>query len=239
MRVVGEDENRRVIGRLVTPPAAPVSFPLAADGAEHFATHDVGAARLDQLVARADVRLVAGLISVPVAALPDRYEDLLQRTLPLDAAEIYELRRFQPGFADLCAELAARDVPDTVQHDDLHMANVYEHGERLLLLDWGDASIAHPFASLVVTFRFLEERNGLPRGDPWFARLRDAYLEPWGQGLVGTFELAMRVGTFAHTFAWTRQRDSLPHSARPEFDTGYSMMLRRAVAQPQELSDGT
>jgi hypothetical protein len=72
-----------------------------------------------------------------VAALPARYADLLQRTLPLEAAEIDELRRFQSGFAELCAELAARDVPDTVQHDDLHMANVYEHGERLLLLDWG------------------------------------------------------------------------------------------------------
>ena len=187
----------------------------------------------------ADEHLAHLVPDLRVAALPARYEDLLQRTLPLAAAEIDELRRFQPGFADLCAELAARDVPDTVQHDDLHMANVYEHGERLLLLDWGDASIAHPFASLVVTFRFLEERNRLPRGDPWFARLRDAYLEPWGQGLVGTFELAMRVGTFAHTFAWTRQRDALPHSARPEFDTGYSIILRRAVAQTQEFSDGT
>ena len=54
------------------------------------------------------------------------------------------------------------------------MANVYAQGERLRLLDWGDASISHPFASLVVTFRFLEERNRLPRADPWFARLRDA-----------------------------------------------------------------
>jgi hypothetical protein len=66
MRVVGEDEYRRVIGRLVTPPAAPLSFPLTPDGAEHVAAHDVGAPRLDQLVARADVRLVAGLTSVPV-----------------------------------------------------------------------------------------------------------------------------------------------------------------------------
>jgi hypothetical protein len=43
-----------------------------------------------------------------------------------------------------------------------------------LVLDWGDSSISHPFVSLVVTFRFLEEVNELPPGDPWFARLRDA-----------------------------------------------------------------
>jgi hypothetical protein len=59
------------------------------------------------------------------------------------------------------------------------MANVYSDGGRLRVLDWGDASISHPFASLLVTFRFLEEVTRLQPEDPWFARLHDAYLEPW------------------------------------------------------------
>jgi hypothetical protein len=167
-----------------------------------------------------------------VATLPAWYEDLLQHDLPLEGDEIGRLRRFAARFAELCEELVAHDVPETVQHDDLHMANVYAHGEQLRLLDWGDASISHPFASLVVTFRFLEEVNGLPPDDAWFARLRVAYLEPWGRGLSGTFELAIRVGTFAHTIAWVRQRDHLPEAARSEFDRGYRIVLRRAVAQP-------
>jgi hypothetical protein len=169
-----------------------------------------------------------------VATLPARYEDLLRHDLPLASDEIGRLRRFAARFAELCGELAAHDVPETVQHDDLHMANVYAQGERLRLLDWGDASISHPFASLVVTFRFLEEMNKLPPADPWFARLRDAYLEPWGSGLAGTFALAIRVGTFAHTFAWARQRDALPAEARPEFDSRFPIVLRRAVAQTLE-----
>jgi hypothetical protein len=169
-----------------------------------------------------------------VATLPDRYEDLLQHDLPLEGEEIGRLRRFAARFAELCHELAAHDVPETVQHDDLHMANVYAQGDRLRLLDWGDASISHPFASLVVTFRFLEEINKLPPADPWFARLRDAYLEPWGRGLAGTFALAIRVGTFAHTFAWARQRDHLPDEARPAFDRWFPIVLRRAVAQTLE-----
>jgi hypothetical protein len=111
------------------------------------------------------------------------------------------------------------------------MRNVYPQGRRLRLLDWGDASISHPFASLVVTFRFLEEITKLPLGDPWFARLRDAYLEPWGRGLVAAFALAMRIGAFAHSIAWARQRDHLPDEARTEFDTGFAIVLRRALAQ--------
>jgi hypothetical protein len=169
-----------------------------------------------------------------VATLPARYEDLLRQDLPLEHEEVDRLRRFAPRFEELCDELAALDIPDTVQHDDLHMANVYARGGRLRLLDWGDASVSHPFASLVVTFRFLEERNKLPPADPWFARLRDAYLEPWGRGLAAAFALAIRVGTFAHTFAWTRQRDALPERARPEFDRFFPVVLRRAVAQTVE-----
>jgi hypothetical protein len=178
--------------------------------------------------------LAHGVPDLRLAALPERYEDLLRQALPLERDEIERLRGFMPRFTELCDELAARKVPETVQHDDLHMANVYADGGRLRVLDWGDSSISHPFSSLVVTFRFLEEINGLVPGDPWFARLRDAYLEPWGRGLAGTFALAVRVGTFAHTFAWARQREHLPVQARPEFDTWYAVVLRRALANTIE-----
>jgi hypothetical protein len=178
--------------------------------------------------------LAHGVPDLRVAKLPARYEELLQRDLPLESYEIDRLRAFAPRFTNLCGELAAYDLPETVQHDDLHHANVYAQGERLRLLDWGDASISHPFASLVVTFRFLDEINKLPPGDPWFGRLRDAYLEPWGRGLTGAFALAIRVGSFAHTFAWARQRDQLPEAARLEFDRRFPIVLRRAIAQTRE-----
>jgi hypothetical protein len=161
-----------------------------------------------------------------VETLPENYEDLLRGELPPDAID--RLRKFAPRFAELCAELAAHDVPETIQHDDLHMANVYGQDEQLRVLDWGDSSISHPFASLVVTFRFLEEVTKLPPDDPWFTRLRDAYLEPWGSGNEDVFALAMRVGTFAHTIAWARQRDHEPEEARADFDP---VVLRRALAQ--------
>ncbi len=180
--------------------------------------------------AHAEDHLAHGVPDFRVATLSARYEDLLQQDLPLEQDEIGRLREFAPLFAELCGELVEHGVTETVQHDDLHMTNLYVQGERFRVLDWGDASISHPFASLVVTFRFLEERNKLPPADPWFARLRDAYLEPWGNGLAGTFALAIRVGAFAHTLAWARQRDHLPEAARARFDRGFSIVLRRAIA---------
>jgi len=181
--------------------------------------------------AHAQGQLAHGVPDLRAATLPARYEELLQRELPLERDGIDRLRGFSPRFAELCADLAPHDVPETSHHDDLHMANLYADGERLCVLDWGDSTISHPFASLVVTIRYLEERTKLPPTDPWFARLRDAYLEPWGSDLLDVFALALRVGAFAHTFAWVRQRDHLPEEARPEFDKGFAIILRRALAQ--------
>jgi hypothetical protein len=173
-----------------------------------------------------------GVPDLRLARWPARYDDLAQRgDMPLEEGEVRTLRQFAARFSELCAELAAYGIPATVQHDDLHIANVYKQGEQLRFLDWGDSSISHPFASVVVTFRFLEQINGLAPGDAWFQRLRDAYLEPWGGGLGDALALAIRLGSFAHCFAWTRQRDALPQAARAEFDQEFSIVLRRAIAQ--------
>lgn len=175
--------------------------------------------------------LAHGVPDLHTRTLPDRYEVLVGPDLPLDDGDKERLRRFAPSFAALCRELAEHGPRDTVQHDDLHLTNVYVRDRRPRVLDWGDASIGHPFVSLVVTFRFLEETNGLLPRDPWFTRLRDAYLEPWGRDLTDTFALAMRVGAFAHAIAQMRQRDALPAGARTDLDRNLSIVLRRAISR--------
>jgi hypothetical protein len=166
-----------------------------------------------------------------LATLPSRYDDLLRSELPLAQEEILRLRRFADQFADLCHDLVNQGVSDTVQHDDLHAWNVYGKRDRWRVLDWGDASISHPFFSLVVTFRFLEETNALRVTDPWFRRLRDAYLEPWGPGLGDVFDLAMRIGTLTHPLVELRHRATLAPPQRTRFDEGMRVWLGRAIAE--------
>lgn len=226
-RVLAEDEQRSwllladagtPVGAYGNPPKAwlevlPRYAELQRGEASHAADH-----------------LEHGVPDLRLAALPDRYDELLQPELPLDDGERERLRRFEPHFVDLCAELAGFGIPASVQHDDLHHANVYDDGRTLRVLDWGDSCIGHPFASLVVTFLFLEHVNKLTPGDPWFPRLRDAYLEPWGLGLEEVFALALRVGTVAHAFAWTRQRAHLPERELAMFDEHFRTLLERVVA---------
>ena len=180
-----------------------------------------------------DDHLAHGVLDLRVEQLPARYADLLGRDLPLDATEVAALRRFEPRFVELCAEAAAESPGDTIQHDDLHVNGVWIRDDVMRVMDWGDASIGHPFFSLYVTFRFLEmpEYGGLAAGDPWFARIRNAYLAPWGgTALVPAFERALRIAAFAHAIAWLRHRDPLSPEARAGFDEEYAVVLRRALA---------
>jgi hypothetical protein len=133
-------------------------------------------------------------------------------------------------------ELDGVGIGSTTQHDDLHMNNVYVKDRVLRVLDWGEASISHPFFSLLETFRFLAELNLLPSDDAWFATLRDAYLEPWGSDRRATFELAIRVGGRAHTIAWLHERDALPPADRPGFDGGFAHILRLALRRALDPS---
>jgi hypothetical protein len=180
---------------------------------------------------RVPEHLAGGVPDLRPTTWPARYGDLAGRDLPLTPGEAGRLREFAPGFAELCARLEDYRVPDSIQHDDLHTGSLYRRGTRLRVLDWGDASVSHPFVSLVVTFRFLEEVTRLPPGDRWYARLRDAYAEPWGRGLAGACDLAVRVGAFVHAFAWARQRDALTPEELPGFDAGFAIILRRALAR--------
>jgi hypothetical protein len=172
--------------------------------------------------------LERGVPDLRLERLSARYEELVRSPLPLDAAERAALTAFAPRFGELCDELADDGIGASVQHDDLHPYNVYLRGGALRILDWGDASIAHPFFSLFETFRFLERINRSGPDDPWFARLRDAYLEPWGAD-PASFDLALRVGGFAHAIAWVHQRDALREADRAEFDVGFDEILRLAM----------
>ncbi len=171
----------------------------------------------------------AGVPDLRLELLSARYEELLAIGLPLAPNEAAALEAFRQPFAELCAELDSRGIGSTVQHDDLHMNNVYVKGDSIRVLDWGDASIGHPFFSLFETFRFLVELNRLDLGDAWFGRLRDAYLEPWGPGHVETFDLALRIAGSARAIAWIDQRNALTQRDRPAFDAAFVGLLRIAL----------
>ena len=112
-------------------------------------------------------------------------------------------------YAELCRRLVDSGIPATLQHDDLHDANVFVGDGRHRFFDWGDASVAHPFLSLCVPLRVAGQAIGVPNGDPVLLRLRDAYLEPWSAygspaALRELADTALRVSTLPRAMTWRR-----------------------------------
>ena len=168
-----------------------------------------------------------------LAAFPALYGAMLARDLPLERSDVARLRAFATRFAELCAELAGAGVPETIQHDDLHGMNVFPHDRGWRILDWGDSCLSHPFLTAFVTFIHIEETKGRPSDDPWVSRLRDAYLEPWGRPveLREAFELALRLGPFAHVFKELRVLDTIAEEEeRRRFVSGLPAVLAFCLA---------
>ena len=168
--------------------------------------------------------LAAGVPDRRTASLPRLLAEVLEDDDAVRAGhgngltddERHRLRdRELPRFADLCDELGALPIRDTIQHDDLHGGQVFVRDGHWRILDWGDACVSHPFASLVVPLRSLVHRGVVADGSPEIDRLRDAYLEPWTivatrVDLLRAAELARRVGFATRLLSW--------HHIVPHFD---------------------
>jgi Phosphotransferase enzyme family len=102
----------------------------------------------------------------------------LSRWLP--AYEIAELRSAAPRLSDMCAELASLPVPHTIVHGDLHLGNVARGEDGLVIFDWTDACVAHPFIDMIAI--------GYEEDEAVAARLLDAYLAEWS-GVASAAEL--------------------------------------------------
>ena len=135
-----------------------------------------------QIAAMPDAeRLVeAGAFDRGSAGLPETYEALIAERSSGQTEEEYEwLRALAPEVRQVCAELAAGPVPETINNDDFTYGSIFVRGGAYRFLDWGDACVSHPFFTLTVTQRVIEIKHALPVGSPEIARIRDAYLEPF------------------------------------------------------------
>lgn len=155
------------------------------------------------------------------ALLDDEESLLLGAEDGLDAGAYERLRAHRTEFAEHCRRLADSGVAPSVQHDDLHDGNVFVGDDGHRFFDWGDASVAHPFGTLLVTLNSVAHAFDLPAGDRTLARLRDAYLEPWSDRhdratLRGAARLAVRVTRVSRSLSWRRAL-ATPDPARARY----------------------
>ena len=168
--------------------------------------------------ARGEV-LDAGLPDASPAALPARFAEAVAATGFDD--DVARRRALVTDWAARLADAPGADLV-TVDHQDLHPGNILIRGPRFY--DWGDAVLAHPFASLLVALGGLARTLGVGPDDAAVRAARDAYLDGFADlaghdELVRTADLACRAAVVARALTWHRAVGGAgpdhPHAGAP------------------------
>lgn len=144
-----------------------------------------------RLLARMQVESAKRVDDLLAAGFPDRRLDILAEQIDevlayaaampatwrdaLSPAELDALFALAPRLRQMCKELAGYRVPHTLEHGDCHAANITMAGERLVVFDWSDACVAHPFFILFPFFTFYT----WPDVPDAHSRLEAVYLQAW------------------------------------------------------------
>lgn len=140
------------------------------------------------------------------------------------------LRGLGERVAATAGELERSGIAATIQHDDLHGGNVFVGTAGVRFFDWGDAAVAHPFATLVTTLNSVAYRLGADPDGPELDRLRDAYLEAWTDvlpraALHEVLGLALDLGRIGKSAAWARALAGVDAAALGTFGDAPAMWL--------------
>jgi len=157
-----------------------------------------------------------------------------QRSDRLTADERHALFSLHPRLAEALRALASLGIDDTLNHDDLHQSNVLVRDGRMVLFDWGDACVSHPFGTLAVTLRFAAQKTGRAQDSAEIVALRDAYLEPWSdrastRELRVAAELGHRIGEVSRTLTFDAVARAYP-GVIDTYPGGLAGSLRRVLA---------
>jgi hypothetical protein len=195
--------------------------------------------------------LALGIPDHRLAALPALYSKLLtdEASLMIDqekgltSSEFQQLQNPASRFGQICTDLAAYGIPESVNHGDFHDGNVLLKNGRITFFDWGDASVTHPFVSLRTFFVSIEIALKLDDYSftPEMAPLLDRYLEAWQkfaskEELLKAYRLSKPVASIVKALAWHQTISRLDGSLREEYAWIVPEVLKEYLVYEKMLS---
>lgn len=201
-----------------------------------------------ELAAQTDTLLDLGVPDRRLATLPARFEEMLAdetllglgRGHGLDATTHRHLWEFRATFADLCQQLAAAPIPESLDHGDFHDGNIFVQRGGYRFLDWGDCSVTHPFFSLRTVFVSLENTFGVEEDSHLHGQVQEPYLAGWlsyasQAELQAVGALARRLAPFIAALRWRRALVTLEPEQRAEYAHAVPSLLRELLAENRLL----
>jgi hypothetical protein len=163
-----------------------------------------------------DELLGAGVPDMRLEVMPARLGEALDAVRPYvegagsdaDRRALERLGQLREQFAGWCRELATYPLDASLLHGDLHPRNIFAGADGApVFFDWGDSTVGHPFATLLVTLRVVKHLTKSGDDSPEVAKVRDAYLEPFTHlapraDLVEQLERSCHIGKVARSLSW-------------------------------------
>ena len=171
------------------------------------------------------------LVEALETILADEPALMLGQEEGLTREEYERLLASRPRIQHLSQQLANAGVPDSLNHGDLHDANIFLNGDQPVFFDWGDCSVSHPFFSLRTVFVNIETIFDLPEDAPSFAHLRDAYLEPWTRfanhpRLLQIYDLSRQLAPLCGVLRWYQAIKLLAPEERGQYAAAIPSLLQ-------------
>jgi hypothetical protein len=156
--------------------------------------------------------------------LTDEASLMIDQEKGLTTAEFQQVKDRAPRFEQICADLAAFDIPESLNHGDFHDGNVLVKDGHITFFDWGDATVTHPFVSLRTFFVSIEIALQLDdyAFTPEMAALLNLYLKPFEQfasmeDLRKAYEVSKPVASVVKALAWHRAITRMDAEVRKEY----------------------
>jgi hypothetical protein len=156
--------------------------------------------------------------------LTDEASMMIDQEKGLTTADWQQLKGMTSRFEEICAQLAACNIPDSLNHGDFHDGNVLRRDGRITFFDWGDASVTHPFVTLRTFFVSIEIALDLEDYSftPEMAELLDLYLEPFQrfaskEELLKAYEVSKPVASIVKALAWHTTISRMGNDLRKEY----------------------
>jgi len=204
-----------------------------------------------KLISHVPEILALGIPDHRLAALPSLYSDLLtdEESLMIDqekgltSGEVQVLKEKTPRFGQICSDLAAIGIPESLNQCDFHDGNVLIKNGRITFFDWGDVSVTHPFVSLRTFFVSIE--ISLQMDDyaftPEMEALLNLYLERWKdfaspEDLMNAYRYSEPVASIVKALLWREGIVKMEKSIRQEYAWIVPELLKEFLYHEKMLS---